>query len=286
MPTTSTTTAGKNPASGRPRYPLDVSFEPMCAQSGLPFTIMRFASMPAELILRREHGWQYLGRMFWVQVALCLGVLWFKAMPYLAAGYLPNSLLAWLAFAYLVRGAWVQFRIIMRGKWGADYLVPGYSGGESYLRRFFTTKGENKEEREACAEQIERALRMFAEPAIVAAALYIASVILHVGWLWYVVPVSMFLKQAWEWKFTRARVQTAMTKKREVDVLQDITHADTGAKNGGGDEEIPVVLPAALPYSGELFKLAQMQSRMPQSLQKLMGVKPALHVVKGDESVA
>ena len=270
----------------RQHYPIDVELEAMCAQAGILFTACRFLSMPAELMLRREHGWVYLGQMFFVQVALCLGILWFKAVPYLTAGYLPSSLLAWAASAYLVRGAWVQFRIIMRGKWSADYLVPGYSGGESYLRRFFAVKGENKEEREAHGEQVERALRMFAEPAIVAVALYITSVILHVGWYWYAMPVAMFLKQAWDWKFTRSRVQAAITKKREIDALQGITH---GKKAGGrheSGEPVPVAYPAPTPYTGGRPTVNAMKREAPESLQKLMGVQPKLHVVKGDESVA
>ena len=270
----------------RQHYPIDVELEAMCAQAGILFTACRFLSMPAELILRKEHGWVYLGRMFFVQCAVCLGLLWFKALPYLTAGHFPNSLLAWVAFAYLVRGAWVQFRIIIRGKWGADYLVPGYSGGESYLRRLIAVKGENREEREAHGEKIERALRMFAEPVIVLVALYIASGILHVGWLWYAMPVAMFLKQVWDWKFTRTRVQAAMTKKQEIDALQGITH---GKKSGGryaSGEPVPVAYPAPTPYAGGRLTVDAMKSAAPQSLQKLMGVKPALHVVKGDESVA
>ena len=79
----------------RQHYPIDVELEAMCAQAGILFTACRFLSMPAELILRKEHGWVYLGRMFFVQCALCLGLLWFKALPYLTAGHLPSSLLAW-----------------------------------------------------------------------------------------------------------------------------------------------------------------------------------------------
>ena len=132
----------------------------------------------------------------------------------------------------------------MRGKWGADYLVPGYSGGESYLRRLIAVKGENREEREAHGEQIERALRMFAEPVIVLVALYIASGILHVGWLWYAMPVAMFLKQVWDWKFTRTRVQAAMTKKRK---LMRYRVSPTAKKPGGryaSGEPVPVAHPA------------------------------------------
>ena len=270
----------------RQHYPIDVELEAMCAQAGILFTACRFLSMPAELMLRREHGWVYLGQMFFVQCALCLGLLWFKAVPYLASGHLPNSLLAWAASAYLMRGVWVQFRIIMRGQWGADYLVPGYSGGESYLRRLIAVKGENREEREACAEQIERALRMFAEPVILAVALYIASGILHVGWYWYAMPVAMFLKQVWDWKFTRTRVQAAMTKKREIDALQGITH---GKKAGGrhvSGEPVPVAYPAPTPYAGGRLSVDAMKRDAPQSLQKLMGVQPKSPVVKGDGSVA